>query len=250
MSQPARRGDRPVLDQGDARALISALGGFRGLTDSGLPGVVFGFSYLFWGLSPALRAALAAGALLLVVRLVRRQTVQYAGTGFLLVGVAALLARQTGNAADFYLPGFFTTGGLAAVFAVSALARYPAVGLVLGPLLGEDLAWRLDPPRLRAYTMATWVWVGGFLFKIVVQLPLYLAGLVTALGAVRFAMGWPVALLAGWVTWAIVRRVEVTRPAGRAGADPADTGPAEPGPVRADGGGTAGPRAPAPPPPR
>jgi len=143
VSQPARRGDRPVLDQGDARALISALGGFRGLTDSGLPGVVFGFSYLFWGLGPALRAALAVGALLLVVRLVRRQTVQYAATGFLLLGVAALLARQTGNAADFYLPGFFTTGGLAVVFAVSALARYPAVGLVLGPLLGEDLAWRL-----------------------------------------------------------------------------------------------------------
>ena len=45
---------------------------------------------------------------------------------------------------------------------------------------------------MRAFRRATLLWVGMFSARLLVQLPLYLAGAVVALGVARTAMGIPV----------------------------------------------------------
>jgi hypothetical protein len=75
----------------------------------------------------------------------------------------------------------------------------------VGTLSGEGTGWRRDPVKLRGYSRASWVWVGVFLSRLAVQLPLYLAGAVVALGVARAAMGVPIFLLGIWLTYLILR---------------------------------------------
>ena len=68
-------------------------------------------------------------------------------------------------------------------------------------------AWRADPQRMRVFRRASWLWVGMFSARLVVQLPLYLAGAVVALGIARTALGVPVFALCLWLSWLLVRSV-------------------------------------------
>jgi hypothetical protein len=147
-------------------------------------------------------------------------------TGLVGVVICALVAARTGDAANFYLPGFLLNAGYAAVYALSTLrfprlgpvpawGPYPVIGLLIGPLVGEGLAWRSDPRRLRAYRLVTWLWVGMFVLRLLVQLPLYAADAVTALGAARLAMGVPLFGLTVWLSWLVLRGVPTATPAGQ-----------------------------------
>jgi hypothetical protein len=55
-----------------------------------------------------------------------------------------------------------------------------------------------------------------FSVRLLVQLPLYLAGAVVALGVARTAMGIPVFALCIWLTYLLVRGVRVPAPAAQA----------------------------------
>jgi hypothetical protein len=168
-----------------------------------------------------------AAGVLVAVRVVTRSTVGPAVSGLVGVGVCALVAARTGEAADFYLPGFLVNAGYAAGYAISTLrfprigpvpawGPFPVVGLLVGPLVGEGLAWRRDPRRLRAYRQVTWLWVAMFVLRLAVQLPLYAAGMVGALGAARLAMGLPLFALTAWLSWLVLRAVPLAVPAGPA----------------------------------
>ncbi len=80
--------------------------------------------------------------------------------------------------------------------------------MILGPLGGEGMAWRKDPEKVRLYSRASWIWVGVFSLRLAVQLPLYLAGALLALGIAKTAMGLPIFLLAIWLTFLVLRRGE------------------------------------------
>ncbi|MGH8868479.1 MAG: DUF3159 domain-containing protein [Actinomycetes bacterium] len=201
-----------TLAEAQRDTLAQALGGRRGLLDSGLPGIVFVAVFTLTSLTPALWAAVGVGVLLTVVRLVRRETLQHALAGFVGVAIAAFIAHRTGEARNFFLPGLFINAGYGAAYALSILVRWPLIGVVIGPLVGEGTAWRSDPARYRAYALASWVWVAMFALRLAVQLPLYLAGWVVALGVAKLAMGWPLFLMGGWVCWLILRRVPTTTP--------------------------------------
>ena len=67
------------------------------------------------------------------------------------------------------------------------------------------MGWREDPEQVRAYTRASWIWVGLFSLRLAVQLPLYLASALTALGAARVAMGIPLFAVGIWLSWLILR---------------------------------------------
>ena len=86
------------------------------------------------------------------------------------------------------------------------LIRWPILGVVLGPILGENLGWRKNPVRLRAYLLAGWVWVALFVVRLALQVPLYLANQTTALGVVTLIVGWPLFLVTLYLTWAILKR--------------------------------------------
>jgi xanthine/uracil permease len=198
--------------ENDKSKVINALGGKRGLLDSGLPSLIFLIAFnIDHNLRIALYAAVITSALLTLLRLIRRDTLQHVLSGFVGVAFCALLARKTGHAVDFYLPGLIINLVYGSVYAVLNLLGLPLIGLLLGPILGENLAWRKAPARKRAYTRASWLWVAMFVSRLLVQYPLYKSGNVNALGTARLVMGYPLFLLAAWGSWLFIRAVPTAK---------------------------------------
>ncbi len=186
---------------------LHALGGRHGIVDSGLPGLAFVIAYTASGqeLNVAIWSAIGVGAVLFAIRIVRRETLQFALAGFVGVAIAAFIANQTGRAEDFFLPGLFLNLAYAAAYLISIAIRWPLLGVIVGPLNGEGMEWRNDPERLRLYSRASWIWVGVFTLRLAVQLPLYFADELVALGVAKTAMGFPVFALAAWLSYLVLR---------------------------------------------
>jgi Protein of unknown function (DUF3159) len=188
-------------------SVMAAFGGKRGLAEVGLPSVLFVLVYAFTKrLDASLVAALATAAVLTAVRLAKKDTLQHALGGLGGVLVCAAVAKFTGQAKDFYLPGLLLNIGEAILFSVSALVRWPIVGVLLGPVTGEMTAWRAYPARLRAFTLATWLLAGMFLTRVIIEVPLYLANATTALGIAKVIMGWPLYAAVAYTCWQIIRK--------------------------------------------
>ena len=204
----------PDREQAAGVDLQAALGGKLGITESGLPSIVFIVIYTANGqvLQPALWGAVTTATVLTVVRLVRRSSVQYALAGMFGVLLSAFIASRTGNAANFYLPGLLLQAGYAIAYLTSILVGWPLIGVVLGPLLGEGFTWRDDPARRRVYTQASWLWFAMFSVRLAVQLPLYFLGMTVALGWVKVAMGWPLFALVLWLSYLVLRKAPPPRP--------------------------------------
>ncbi len=201
--------DSPVTSGEMSRALADGIGGSRGLIDSGLPTAVFLVVYLVSGsaLMPSVWAALGAGLVVAVVRKVRGEPLQQVLAGLIGVGIAAFLAARTGRAEDFFLPGILINIVYALGFAGSALIRRPLVGYAAGAVTGDLTSWRDDHRARSAATAATWLWAGMFFVRVLVQVPLYLAGLVGALGVTKLVMGWPLFLLVAYLSYRIMAPV-------------------------------------------
>jgi hypothetical protein len=208
--------DRPsVRDVANDEFPTSSLISREMLIDSGLPTVVFVTVYALNGsnLAPALFAALAAGALLAVLRLVRRDSVQNVVAGFVALGIAAWFANRTGQAEDFFLPGIVINVVYGLAYLISIAVRWPLLGVLVGLATGEGMGWRTTPYLLRAYTIASWFWVGMFAIRLSVQVPLYLTEGVVALGVARVAMGWPLFLLCLWLSWLVIKKARAQQKA-------------------------------------
>lgn len=205
--------------------LVESIGGWRGLFDSGAPVVVFVAANALAGLTAAIWAAIGCGALLLVLRLFRRETVQQAVSGFLGVALAAYIASRTGEAKGFFLLGIWASFGYAAIFLASVLVRWPLVGVVWEYVDGGGGRWRQEAPLFRVYTWTTLVWIGVFLSRGLVQRFLYEEDRTGWLAAARLAMGYPLTVGALALTIVAVRRVR--RRAEPAAGSAADAGPAE-----------------------
>ena len=191
----------------DHSKVIDALGGKRGIIDSGLPSLAFVIVFTITKkLDLSLFIAVAIALVAAIARLVKRDTIQHALSGLLGVLVCAWFSRSTGKAENFFLPGMIKSGIYGVVYLVANLIRWPILGVVLGPILGENLGWRKNPVRLRAYLLAGWVWVALFVVRLALQVPLYLANQTTALGVVTLIVGWPLFLVTLYLTWAILKR--------------------------------------------
>ena len=194
--------------QEDREKVMGALGGTRGVIDSGVPSIIFLLFFNFsHNLNRSVVAALISSAILTIARLIKRETLQHAISGLIGVGICALFSRHSGQAKDFYLPGLIINVAYAILYAVTNLIGWPLLGIMLGPILGEDLKWRLHPARKAAYIRAGWLWCGLFIARLVVQYPLYRSNQVNWLGTAKLAMGYPLFILAAWWTWLILRKV-------------------------------------------
>ena len=190
----------------DKEKILAAMGGKKGLLDSGLPALVFLLVFnLKKDVTTASYVALALSLVLTLIRLVRRETIQHAISGVIGVAICAWLSNRTGKAEDFYLPGLWTNLGYGIAYMISNLLRWPVLGLLIGPLIGEYLRWRKDPLRRRVYIKATWLWVGLFFIRLLVQYPLYKSGNVNALGTARLIMGYPLFIATAWLTWIVIK---------------------------------------------
>ena len=188
--------------------LAAAIGGPRGIVESALPGTLFVLVYTLGGhrLTVSVVVSVACALLLAALRLARRETVQHALSGVVGVLIGAAIAYGTGSARNFYAPSLIRNPLFAAVYAGSALARWPVLGFLGGALLGEGTTdWRREPDRLRAYTLATWLWAGMFALRFAVQLPLYLANQVGLLGTANLVLGIPLYALVLLATLRLVR---------------------------------------------
>lgn len=203
-------------DSGRRLGLLEEIGGPRGAADSSIPALVFVAAYALGGnrISLAGLCAIGAGLAIAALRLARGESLRFALAGFIGVAIAAFIADRSGRAEDFFLPGLLLNALYGSVFLVSILIRRPLLGALLGPALGaEGASWRQDPRQLRAYSRASWVWVGVFATRLAVQLPFYLAGSLVALGIARTAMGLPIFALAFWLSYVILKRSGVPVPA-------------------------------------
>lgn len=183
---------------------LAAVGGVRGIVESVLPPVAFIAAYSLTGaLLPALVGSLVAVAALIVVRLVQRSTLVGALTGFggVLIGLA--WAWTSGEARDYFLWGLIVNALYLLGCLISLLVRRPVIGLVVA-FVSQLPNWRTGP-RYARFVAATWLWVGVFALRLAAQVPLYRAGDVEWLGALRIAMGVPLFALAAWITWLTVR---------------------------------------------
>lgn len=200
------------MNHEDRDRIINALGGKKGLFDSGIPALVFLIVFnLRDDVLDAAFVSLALSGVITLIRLLKREKLQNAISGIIGVLICYLLVRSTGKAEDFYLPGLFINAGYGALYLLTNIAGWPIIGVVLGPLLGEDFHWRKVPERKRVYMLAGWLWVGLFLSRLLVQLPLYLSGNVNALGVARLIMGYPLFIACAWGTWLVIKRVPVAK---------------------------------------
>lgn len=192
----------------DAPPLAAALGGPLGIAESVLPATTFVAAYTATGseLRPAVIAALAVGAVLAVARLIRRQTPQFALAGLAGLALSAYVATRTGRAENFFLPGLLANAGYAVAYVVSIAVRWPLLGVVVAAASGRGMEWRRDPAEVRRFSRASWIWVALFSLRLAVQLPLYLAGALVALGVARVAMGIPLFAVGIWLSWLVLRR--------------------------------------------
>jgi hypothetical protein len=188
-------------------SILANFGGKRGLTEAGLPSVVFIVVYTATrSLNTSLWSAVAVAAVLTVVRLAQRDKLQHAMSGLFGVVVCAAFAKYTGQAKNFYLPGVLMQIGEGILFSVSALVRWPLVGVIIGPITGEMMAWREHPERLRVFTIATWLLVGMFALRVAIEVPLYLANQLTALGAAKVVLGYPLYIAVLFVCWRVIKK--------------------------------------------
>jgi hypothetical protein len=213
-AQP-RSGAAPLTEP---PSLTDAVGGPLGIAESALPAALFVGVYTLGGneTTPAAIVAVAVAAVLTIARLIRGQTLQFALSGLAGIALAGFIVSRTGRAEDFFLPGILINVGYAAAYLVSILVRWPLMGIVIASLGGQGMEWRKDPVLLRLYTRVSWVWVALFVLRLAVQLPLYLAGALVALGVAKVAMGIPLFVLGLWLSYLLVRRGTPQAPAAAA----------------------------------
>jgi Protein of unknown function (DUF3159) len=191
------------------QSLTALLGGRRAALDATVPAVAFVLGWLAsgrslgWGAGAALVSGIAVAAL----RWHRGDRPLAALLGLLGVCLAALIALYTGRAADFFLLQLLSNVVSALVWALSVLVRWPLLGLIVGGVLGQRTAWRRDPDLLRAYSLASWVWVGQYLIRIAVFTPLWALGAVVGLGVARVMLSWPLVAACVAVSGAVLVRV-------------------------------------------
>jgi hypothetical protein len=186
---------------------MDAVGGPLGIAETVSPALVFVIVYTAAGndITTSGICAVAVALVLGLARVVRRQTPIYALAGVIGVAISAYIAHRTGKAENFFLLGFLLNIAYAGAFLVSMAVRWPLIGVLVSALSKGDYSWRKDPVLLKAYNRATAVWAILFLLRLVVQLPLYFADALVALGAARIGMGVPLFVVGVWFSWLLLR---------------------------------------------
>jgi hypothetical protein len=185
--------------------MMAQLGGVSGMIYSSLPVLVFVGTSRLMGLSAAVGAALGIATLILLWRLIRRDSVQPAVSGLVGVVVCALIAYMLGESKGYFLLGIWSSLLWAAVFAVSILIRRPVVGYIWSWLHGHDRAWRNVRRAVYAFDIATLTWVLVFAARFVVQRLLYDSDHTGWLVVARISMGWPLTAASAVVTYLAIK---------------------------------------------
>jgi len=190
--------------------LLRAMGGFLGIAETVLPGLVFLVTYAASGFPPgmpwlALGLSVGVSVAFTAWRLIRRQPVTQAVAGLLAVGGSAALALWSNRPENNFLIGIYTNAGYGVAFLVSAVIGWPLAGVIVGYARQEGTAWRSIRHHRRVFTGVTLMWVGMFAVRLAVELPLYLVGDVATLAVTKLALGLPLYVPVLALSWLIIR---------------------------------------------
>ncbi|MFF2773081.1 DUF3159 domain-containing protein [Streptomyces bacillaris] len=190
-------------------ALLSALGGVRGLLETILPGLVFLILFTFTQNVPlSIGVSVAVAVVFTVVRIIGKTPVTQALAGLIGVGLSAIFALITGRGEDNFILGIWTNAAYAAALLISILVRWPLIGLAAGYLMGDRLAWRSVKSKFRVMQALTFLWFLLFAARLLVQVPLYLAhtdAATSALALTKLLMGVPLYAPLLLITWFVVK---------------------------------------------
>jgi hypothetical protein len=219
LAAAAKRSGLGSIAEGETpngKALLAAMGGIRGLAETILPGLVFLVLYTFTKNVPlSLGASVGVAVVFTIVRLATRTPVTQSVAGLIGVGGSAILALLTDKPENNFVPGFFIDGAYALALLISIVVGWPLIGLLVGYLVGNGTAWRSDRRTLRVMQLLTLCWVGLFVVRLIVQLPLYFAGNVEWLAVTRLLMGVPLYATLILMSWLLARSVFDLKPARR-----------------------------------
>lgn len=204
-------GERAVFD---AQSLLASLGGWTGIIESAVPPTAFLVIYSVWQNTVwAVSVSAALAVISIVKQLVQRKPISQAIAGAALTALSAWLALKTpGGAKDYYIPGFITNIAYGSVLLLSIAVRWPIIGLIIGFFKGWGVAWRKNRALLTRFDLITGMWVGLFGLRLAVELPLFFANNVAALGLAKLVLGTPTYALCIWFTWLASRSVILAKP--------------------------------------
>ncbi|MGY0068776.1 DUF3159 domain-containing protein [Streptomyces sp. QTS137] len=226
MSHPeGRHGPSPTSDRSPRSTpppaprppMLESMGGTAGFVYSTVPVAVFVIALALLSTKAAVIAAVATGAVLTVVRMVRGERLLTASSSLTGVLVASGIVALTGSAKDFFLLGIWVAfAGFLATFG-SVLFRRPLTGVAWNLLHGGTYAWREDRQVLRAHDIATLAAALVLGARFVVKQWLYVHDATGWLAFAKIAMGTPLTVVAALVVaWAFRRtskRLVDSRPA-------------------------------------
>jgi uncharacterized protein DUF3159 len=212
-SAARRAGLDPASEASTGHVVWRAMGGWRGILESVLPGLVFIVAWTLTvdpetgqaNLPLSLGLSVGLAAIFTIIRLIQRGPAGAAIGGLIATGAAAALALFTGRGQDNFLWGFATNAVYGTAFLVSAFVGWSLIGLAVGFLMGEGTAWRRDKRKKRVFFWLAIAWAALFALRLLVQVPLYFAGDVAALGTMKLIMGLPLFAPMVAVTWLAVR---------------------------------------------
>ncbi len=186
--------------------MLEQMGGVSGLFYSSVPVIVFVLANSMFGLQAGIWSAVGSAVLITVLRIVRKEPLQPAISGFFGVAIAAFIAYRTGSAKGFFLFGIWASLVYCGAFVLSVLVRWPLAGVVWNMLNGTGTAWRKDKPSRFGYDIATLALAAVFAARFVVQRWLYDENYTGWLAFAKIAMGYPLYALALLVVvWAVRR---------------------------------------------
>lgn len=209
-----RRSARPDPQPADPAAeqtairdvVLESLGGWRGFVDAALPSLAFIVANAIGGLNPAVWAGAVAGVLIFAVRLATRAGLQQAFSGLLGLAICVFIAKQTGEAKDFFAFGIIRSGVLGLALLVSVVLRRPLAGYVWNFFSPIEGSWRKNRYLMRTFGWLTAAWAGAFLARFVIEGSLYLADSTSGLGAVRVALGYPLTFVLLVLTYLVASK--------------------------------------------
>jgi hypothetical protein len=205
MTEPPQ-GEKTEDTEEKQQTLLEQMGGISGLVYSSVPVLVFVLINSIFSLQAAIWSSVGSAVVITLIRIVRKQPLQPAISGFFGVAIAAFIAYRTGSAKGFFLFGIWASLVYGSVFLASVLVRWPLVGVIWTFVNGHDMRWRADKRALYSYDVATLAAAVIFFGRFIVQRWLYDQDQTGWLAFARIAMGYPLTALALIVTvWAVTR---------------------------------------------
>lgn len=210
---PAAPADHTTVEQLVREQLSKALGGKRGVIEGAVPTLGFTISWIaVHELKLSLAISFGLAAVLLLIRIIQRSTVQFVINSIIGISIAAIFALRSGRAEDAFLPGLIYNSAYAVFLIGSVVLRWPLIGFLIGSVTGDPTAWHKDKQLVALCSKLTWILAIPCVLRVLVQYPLWASHQAGWLGVAKIAMGWPLQLAAlAAMAWVLSRdKTEIT----------------------------------------